>query len=182
MTQDGCATLETRILEQKAQPRDEYPAIVSFAESLDARDSGPIHPGGRVRRVAAVLIDCCLFVASWAVIETFDRHNAVIYATAIFVLIDIILTASLGTSPGRFVSGVRVMTAKGAVPGLPRALLRTALVLLTGWVGVLVFVSSGVYPKRMWWDAAAGTTIVGTARLPLSPMRRKSSAKTGKLG
>jgi hypothetical protein len=77
----------------------------------------------------------------------------------------VVLTAFNGVSAGRWVARIRVVrVADGRPPGLWAALLRTGLVVLTGWFGLFSYSLRvrflGAAPPRMWWDAAAGTQLV----------------------
>ena len=90
------------------------------------------------------------------------------YALGLFLLIDIALTAFLGLSPGRFAARIRVVRdVDGGPPGLWAALLRTVIVVLTGWIGLFVYLLQRRYvdgsAPRMWWDAAARTRLTSSA-------------------
>jgi uncharacterized RDD family membrane protein YckC len=132
-------------------------------------------PAGGVRRILAVFIDFLVFFALWITIGAFFSIGSFYYALGVLFLLDAALTALWGATPGRWLTGIRVARINGLKPGIRAALIRTAIVFLTGWAGlILVSLMLGVrketesdraMPSRMWWDAAAGTRIVrsGTA-------------------
>lgn len=98
-------------------------------------------------------------------VQVFVPDYGAFFALIAYVLLDIVLTAFLGQSPGRYVARIRVVrVADGGRPGLGAALLRTSLVVISGWLGIFVYLLALRYteqsPRRMWWDAAAGTQLV----------------------
>ncbi len=122
-----------------------------------------------MRRVLAVFIDFLVVYAAWAVFGALIRVGSFYYALGFFFVLDVGLTAFLGLSLGRWITGIRVARVDGGRPGLLSALIRTALVFLTWWAGLLVFLVTAVlarlgfedlFPSRMWWDAAARTRLV----------------------
>ncbi len=115
-----------------------------------------------MRRGLATFIDFGVFYAIWAVFGIFVATAPLYFALRLFLFIDLVLTAPWGLSLGRFLTGIRVLRTDGRRPGLPRALLRIALVLLTGWIGLFVFLF--ISPDRMWWDAAAGRFVMARSR------------------
>ncbi len=121
------------------------------------------------RRALAVFIDVFVVYAMWAVSGALIRVGSFYYALGFFFVLDVCLTAFLGVSLGRWITRIRVARPDGSRPGPVAALIRTAIVFLTGWVGLLVFLVTtllghwgfeGLTPTRMWWDAAAGTRLV----------------------
>jgi RDD family len=123
-----------------------------------------------VRRILAVFVDAFVFFAIWGAVGLIARTGTIFYALGIFFVLDTLLTSFFGVSAGRQLAGIRVARSTGGRPGIVPALIRTALVFLTGWVGLLVisvwlavlrmFESDRPIPSRMWWDAAAGTQMV----------------------
>lgn len=123
-----------------------------------------------VRRILAVFIDFFVFFAAWAVVGALITAGSFYYALGVFLIVDVALTAFLGASVGRWITGIRVVRVTGGRPGLGRALLRTTVVLVSGWAGLLLLSwllwlrrlldSDRPIPDRMWWDAAAGTHLV----------------------
>ena len=117
-----------------------------------------------IRRAVAVFVDVLVFFAFWVVFGLVVTSGSLFYALALFLLIDIGLTAFLGLSPGRLAAGIRVVRdVDGAPPGLLAALVRTVIVVLSGWIGLFVYLLQRRYAggsaPRMWWDAAAGTRL-----------------------
>ena len=117
-----------------------------------------------LRRSLAVFVDFLVFFAIWFAVGVFLPTGSLVYALALFLLIDVLLTAFIGLSPGRFATRIRVVRdADGAPPGLWPALLRTSIVVLTGWIGMFVYLLQRRYvggsAPRMWWDAAARTRL-----------------------
>lgn len=128
-----------------------------------------------VRRLLAVFIDFFVFFAAWIASGALFAVGSVYYALGFLFVLDVALTAFLGVSLGRWLTGIRVVRADGRQPGLVPALLRTAIVFLTGWAGLFVFMVTewfahigveGTVPRRMWWDAAAGTRLVASKVAP----------------
>lgn len=95
------------------------------------------------------------------------------------LVVDIVLVARFGWDPGKFVVGIRVVDRRGAVPGYPRAVVRTAVVeaprLLSvlpaafgtigtwvwlPWAGVLVWTMATGPDHQGWQDRAAGTYVI----------------------
>jgi uncharacterized RDD family membrane protein YckC len=124
-----------------------------------------VEPAGGVRRIVAVFIDWFVFFGIWIAVGIFIQMNSLFVALGLFVLVDVLMTGFIGRSAGRFATGIRVVRADGNAPGLARALVRTTLVLFTGFVGFFVYALGakfGAPTPRMWWDAAAGTQLVST--------------------
>lgn len=129
-------------------------------------------PANNVRRMLAVFIDFFVFFAAWFAFGAVFAVGSVYYALGFLFVLDVVLTGFLGVSVGRWLTGIRVVRGDGQ-PGLIAALLRTTIVFLTGWVGLFVFMvtewfghlgAEGSVPRRMWWDAAAGTRLVSSKR------------------
>ena len=80
-----------------------------------------------VRRILAVFIDACLFLAVWAAVGASGVDGSVLYSLAGFLALDIALTAYRGVSIGRLITGIKVARIGGGAPGLGRAALRTGL-------------------------------------------------------
>ena len=121
-----------------------------------------------LRRAVAVFVDFLVFFAIWMAAGLVAPTGSLYYALGLFVLIDIVLTAFLGLSPGRFAARIRVVRdVDGGPPGLWAALLRTVIVVLTGWIGLFVYLLQRRYvggsALRMWWDAAARTRLTSSA-------------------
>ena len=124
---------------------------------------------GGLRRSLAVFVDFLVFFAIWIAIGLVAPTGSVFYTLALFLVVDVVLTAFFGLSPGRFAAGIRVVRATaGGPPGLLAALIRTGLVVISGWLGLFLYLLSLRYldrsPQRMWWDAAARTRLVLAAR------------------
>ncbi|HET6310407.1 MAG TPA: RDD family protein [Candidatus Nitrosotalea sp.] len=116
------------------------------------------------RRVLAVFLDFWGFFLIWISIAILQPVNSLLYSMAFYLTLDTALTAFLGTTPGRLIAGIRLVRAKdGRRPGVRTALLRTGLILATGWLGLFAYVIRlvGAGPvHRMWWDTLAGTQLV----------------------
>jgi uncharacterized RDD family membrane protein YckC len=123
-----------------------------------------LQPANGLKRVLAVFVDWfVLTVVSIAV--GILPNSSLYYGVALFLLIDVGLTAFFGLSAGRFVTRIRVVrVSDGGPPGLWAAVLRTGLVAITGWIGLFYYSLSlrfrDAAPPRMWWDSAAGTQLV----------------------
>jgi hypothetical protein len=113
------------------------------------------------RRALAVFVDFCVYFTLWGVLGSALPVGASLYVPIVLVAMDVIATAYGGFSPGRLLTGIRVgRVTDDLPPGLRAALLRTALVVATGWLGMLVFLiklEGRAEPPRMWWDTAART-------------------------
>jgi len=129
-----------------------------------------------MRRMLAVIIDFFAVYAAWGVLGAVIAVGSFYYALGLFFLLDVGLTAFRGVSLGRWLTGIRVVKVDGGQPGVGAALLRTTIVFLTGWGGILMFIVSAalarwgfedLFPSRMWWDAAARTRLVSTR--PVQP-------------
>lgn len=116
---------------------------------LGRPETGPGSIAGIGPRLAAFAIDTvmCALIA-WG----FWRDTA--WTTVVFGLEVLVLSAFLGASAGQFVRGLRIVRLDGSAAGLPRAALRTALLLLL--VPALVWDRDG----RGLHDRAAGTVLV----------------------
>lgn len=82
----------------------------------------------------------------------FTRNPA--WTTPVYALEVLVLTAFLGASAGQYVRGLRVVRVDGGPAGLPRATVRTLLLLLL--VPVLVWDRDG----RGLHDRVAGTVLI----------------------
>jgi RDD family len=123
---------------------------------------------GGMKRVLAIVVDWFVVgIISTAIVPVAHEWSS-LYGWVLFLLLDVVLTAFYGQTPGRYVARLRVVSVRGGgPPGLWPALLRTTLVLISGWLGLFVYLLSLRYadraPRRMWWDAAAGTQLVSAA-------------------
>src|SRR5579859_236826 len=116
------------------------------------------------RRAVAVFTDFMVYFALWIAVGLFAPTNSFFYMIGLLLLSDVLGTAYLGLTPGRLLTGIRVVRqVDNRPPGLRRALVRMGVVLVSGWLGLLLFgasVRTGREPQRMWWDVAAGTALV----------------------
>ena len=144
-----------------------------------------MQPATMLRRVFAVVVD---FLVLYAVVLTVGLSVAglghpefAFLGPVIFVVaIDLPLTALAGLSAGRWAAGIRVVRqSDGRAPGWTLALVRIALVVSTGIVGILYwnfayyaahFWGAELGPLRLWWDAAAGTELVRAPRGVAAPV------------
>jgi uncharacterized RDD family membrane protein YckC len=128
-----------------------------------------MEPGSNVRRIFAVFVDFFVFFGIWVASGFLPVTAPGLWALGFLFVLDVLLTAFFGASLGRWIANIRVVRADGGRPGLVAALIRTGVVFLTGWAGLLVFAKLGVrVPPRVWWDAAAGTRVVAGRSLPAS--------------
>ena len=123
---------------------------------------------GGMKRVLAIVVDWFVVGIIPTAIVPVAHEWSGFYGWVLFLLLDVVLTAFYGQTPGRYAARIRVVRARdGGPPGLWPALLRTILVLISGWLGLFVYLLSLRYadqaPRRMWWDAAAGTQLVPAA-------------------
>jgi hypothetical protein len=127
------------------------------------------------RRLLAVFLDFWGFFLIWIAIAILQPVNSLLYTLGSYLTLEIALTAFLGITPGRLMAGIRLVRAKdGGRPGLRAAVLRTGVLVVSGWLGLFVYAIRliGAGPvHRMWWDTVAGTQLVQvrgvTARLPV---------------
>jgi hypothetical protein len=123
---------------------------------------------GGLRRVWALVVDWLAWGVIASAFQAAVLDYRAFYGLIAFLVIDVVLTAFIGQSPGRYVARIRVVrVVDGGRPGLGLALLRTGLVVVSGWLGIFIYLLALRYvdqsPKRMWWDAAAGTQLVPAA-------------------
>jgi uncharacterized RDD family membrane protein YckC len=123
------------------------------------------------RRVWALVVDWFAWGVIADVFQVVIPDYGAFYALIAFLIIDVLLTAFQGQTPGRYVARLRVVrVADGGRPGLGPALLRTGLVVISGWLGIFIYLLALRFvdqsPKRMWWDAAAGTQLVPAVPVP----------------
>ena len=123
---------------------------------------------GGLNRALAVFVDTLVFLAIWTAVGFVIPYGSLLYGLGVFLLMDVVLTAFFGLTVGRFVTRIRVVrAADGGQPGLFAALVRTGLVVISGWIGPFAYLLSlrafAQGPPRMWWDAAAGTRLVSAA-------------------
>jgi hypothetical protein len=135
-------------------------------------------PASSARRALAVFIDFLAYFAAWIAIGFLAPTNSFFYMLGLLLLVDVLGTAYIGVSPGRLLTGIRVVRrTDNRAPGLRPALVRTAIALGTGWLGVWFFldgVREGSAPQSMWWDNAAGTELVNVGH------RAQEAGKTGR--
>ncbi len=120
-------------------------------ERLGMPQSGPGSIAGFGARVTAFLIDtvmCALIAIGFA--------RDTVWTTPVFALEVLVLTAFLGASAGQFLRGLGVVRLDGRPAGLPRAVVRTGLLLLL--VPALIWDRDG----RGLHDRAAGTVLIRT--------------------
>lgn len=118
-------------------------------QRLGRPSSGPGSVAGFGARLVAFLVDSVMCaVIAWGI----PREPAL--TTPIFALEVLALTWLAGGSAGQRVRGLRVVRLDGRPPGLPRAALRTLLLVLL--VPALVWDRDG----RGLHDKAAGTVVV----------------------
>ena len=136
-------------------------------------------PASLVRRSLAVFIDFLVAFGVW--VGAGVALRGAWWLLILFVL-DVIVTATWGSSPGRWICGIRIVrVADGEAPGVRAALVRTALVFTTGWLGVVaVAIAAHVHHnpgERMWWDAAAGTRLVSLRRVSVEEALRSEPTR-----
>jgi uncharacterized RDD family membrane protein YckC len=125
-------------------------------------------PIGSLRRALAPFIDFVVYFGVFAAvgIASATASSPTLLEQGlvpILIVFHVVVTALTGSSPGRFMTGIRVVQAADRPPGLWRSLVRSALVLSTGCIGVYIFAEATAHgrpPRRMWWDAAVGTSLV----------------------
>src|ERR1700730_11343586 len=114
----------------------------------------------RIRRALAVFVDLFVYYVVWGVAGSLLPVGSSLYILVLLLTVHVVATAYKGLSLGRLLTGIRVGRMKDVLPpGLRAALLRTALVITTGWPGMFVFMISlrnDEDPTRLWWDAAEG--------------------------
>jgi RDD family protein len=139
---------------------------------------------GHVQRVLAVFVDALIlaglgigfvFVAT-SFIAAINNGFGFLLWVGSFTLLDLVMTAFLGLSLGRYATGVRVIRVfDGRAPGLVGGLVRIVVVMVTGWFAwaTLGGGKSGPFkglPARFWWDRAAQTVIVHSRGWKVRPV------------
>ncbi|HET9780767.1 MAG TPA: RDD family protein [Candidatus Dormibacteraeota bacterium] len=142
-------------------------------------------PASRLQRAEAVVVDFFCVYLFWIsfglVIDGLGQPSYSGLGIAVyFICVDLSLTAMFGLSPGRAAAGIRVIrVSDGGAPGLRRAALRIALVVVTGVPGVVYwdvasivdyFLGTSFGSARLWWDALAGTAVVRSTRWGPAPI------------
>jgi len=131
-------------------------------QDLGLPEFGPGSVAGWSRRLGALIIDwfICSLIALAFFYHPVDGHtsNALVqprlWTLAVFALQDVVLTATIGFTIGKRLTGLRVIRLDGRPVGFPRALARTALLMLV--VPTLVMNRD----LRGLQDKAAGTVVV----------------------
>lgn len=137
------------------------------------------------RRCCALVIDCLLLaaIASGVALLAWPGVMPVVLAVLLAGVCLATLTGALGVTPGKAVMGARVVDPVFGRPvGVPRALLRTALVGLgtvpTGGFGLAALALTALADpsgrRRGWHDQQCGTVVVD-ARRGSSPAPEESS-------
>lgn len=168
------------ITENETEPRltaPDGPSILAAMHVSDGGDaSGP-------RRIIAVFLDGVAFFAIWALTGIFLIYNSMLLALGIFMVLDVAITACTGASLGRLVAGIRVVGADGGPPRLRAAAIRAGLVLITGVVGMIVWMARAADGReaasRMWWDTAAGTFVEAVSPPRPQPSDPRAAALAG---
>ena len=129
-------------------------------EQLGAAREGPGSVAGFGRRLAAVTIDWCL---AWTAAGLFAGPDPLGRGShfswvvlGVWFLLTAVPVAAFGMTPGMAVLGVRVAPLYATLVGVPRAVLRTALLALV--IPALARDGDG----RGWHDRASGTIVVRT--------------------
>ena len=121
-------------------------------------------PATTVRRILAVFCDFVVYFAVFAAVGFSGQVAVGPYVLPAILVFDWLITSFFGGSAGRFITGVRVLKVDGSPPGLVPAGVRTAVVVVTGLIGVWVYsmnvTREDAASYRMWWDVVAGTSVV----------------------
>lgn len=130
-------------------------------EALGLPEAGAGSAAGFGRRLAALTVDwfLALFIASaFAGVDPFAPRssNLSLIVLGVWFLLTAAPVAFFGITPGMAVLGIRVASLDSTLVGVPRALLRTALIALV--VPALARDGDG----RGWHDRAARTVVVRT--------------------
>ena len=137
------------------RPSGEYPG-----ERLGAARTGPGSAAGFGRRLAAVTVDW--FLASFigglfAGPDPLGRGSPFSWIVlGVWFLLTAVPVAAFGSTPGMAALGIRVAPLQSTLVGVPRAVLRTALLALV--IPALARDGDG----RGWHDRASGTMVVRT--------------------
>src|SRR4051794_12369384 len=124
--------------------------------------TGPGSAAGFGRRLAAVTVDwfLALFIAGLFTgpdpLATGSGSNAQWIVLGVWFLITALAVAAFGITPGMAVLGLRVASLDSTLVGVPRAVLRTALLALV--IPALARDGDG----RGWHDRASRTIVVRT--------------------
>lgn len=99
-------------------------------ERLGLPQDGPGSIAGPGRRIAALTIDwvLCLVIA-YGLLDA-DRTTAGTLTLVIFVTMAVLTVGTIGTTPGKRLLGLRVISMEGTRLTFPRGALRTALLAL----------------------------------------------------
>ncbi|HEX8519094.1 MAG TPA: RDD family protein [Pseudonocardia sp.] len=129
-------------------------------ERLGAPRSGVGSVAGFGRRLAALTVDWLLAVLIAGLFAGGDPlargSNYSTTVLGVWFVVTVAAVAAFGITPGGAALGIRVASLRTTVVGVPRALLRTALVALV--IPALARDADG----RGWHDRAAGTVVVRT--------------------
>ena len=137
------------------EPSGDHPG-----EQLGAPRTGPGSVAGFGRRLAALTVDWALasliagFFAGPDPLARGSNHPWVVLG--VWFLLTAVPVAAFGATPGMAVLGIRVAPLRSALVGVPRAVLRTALLALV--IPALARDGDG----RGWHDRASATMVVRT--------------------
>jgi uncharacterized RDD family membrane protein YckC len=128
-------------------------------ERLGLPQNGAGSAAGFGRRLAALTVDWLLayFTAGlFAGPDPLGSSNLQWIVLGVWFVLTAVAVAAFGITPGMAVLGIRVASLDSTVVGVPRALLRTALIALV--IPALARDADG----RGWQDRAANTVVVRT--------------------
>lgn len=137
-----------------AYPAGDYPG-----ERFGVPETGPGSAAGSGRRLAALTVDWLLgyliagLFAGPDVLASQEFSWAVL---GVWFVLTAVAVAAFGITPGMALLGIRVASLRSTLVGVPRAVLRTALLALV--LPALARDSDG----RGWHDRAASTIVVRT--------------------
>ena len=136
-----------------------FPAGAYPGERFGVPETGPGSAAGFGRRLAALTVDWLL---GYLIAGLFAGPDALASSTfswtvlGVWFVLTAVAVAAFGITPGMAVLGIRVASLRSTLVGVPRAVLRTALLALV--LPALARDGDG----RGWHDRAASTIVVRT--------------------
>jgi uncharacterized RDD family membrane protein YckC len=138
---------------------DAYPGGAYPGERFGVPETGPGSAAGFGRRLAALTVDWLLGYLIAGLFAGPDALASQKFSWAVlgvWFVLTAVAVAAFGITPGMALLGIRVASLRSTLVGVPRALLRTALVALV--LPALARDGDG----RGWHDRAASTIVVRT--------------------
>jgi len=136
-----------------------YPAGGYPGERFGVPETGPGSAAGFGRRLAALTVDWLLgylIAGLFAGPDALASQEFSWTVLGVWFVLTAVAVAAFGITPGMALLGIRVASLRSSLVGVPRAVLRTALIALV--LPALARDADG----RGWHDRAADTVVVRT--------------------